>query len=542
MQEVGWEFEDRTLLAAARAGDGTEFQRLELLGDAVADAVLLPWLYSWSTGTVAVLAGARQQLTSDATLDHLSVLTGAHGALPADLRSSASHRADMIEALVGAAYVDGGWPAATAVCETVFGAWLSAPSGVADSAARIDTSVTPDGDRWRWRTQVWTTGTDAPQSDRGDDTDPVAAELAALTAGVHLAGRAPTAVWLEVSDDLRAAMVAGRSSPHADAIQVLRALLAAYDGVWFVPGDRLDTSLDPWAPDLVADGILTPFETSVGHDLVRSGLERLALHPGSEQRRLAFVGGGILKTASAVRACEAIPSGRVKTLHDAVHAELALDRLHRAAFAAGLVDLLFPGTRPTDPVALIRAVLGATAVDAGPAHAVGLAATWLDAVRIENADLDHVCVIECHLDTAPGGDRRIEIVLVTPDETATWTLVDDTVDHHALAIEGLCAALDCIDDAFDDTPILVGAPAGVVRAVDGPGVPRDDPDTAAAVARFLHRIDQRGLCVLWHGPVQGVTRADRRPDPTQTRVRNAASAELIAAKAPMVASMFDRRL
>jgi hypothetical protein len=58
--EIGWTFDNERLLAAACSGAGLEFQRLEFLGDAIADAVLVPWMYRWSTGTVVLLAGARQ--------------------------------------------------------------------------------------------------------------------------------------------------------------------------------------------------------------------------------------------------------------------------------------------------------------------------------------------------------------------------------------------------------------------------------------------------------------------------------------------------
>src|SRR5690606_38939063 len=130
----------------------------------------------WSTGTVAVLAGARQQLVSDATLDHLSLLAGLHRTLPKD-RRTAEHRADQVEAVIGAAFVDGGWEAATAVCETIFGSWLAEPAGVADRAARIDAVVTELDDGWHWKRAVWTSGTDAPHRRGGRADDPLAAEI-----------------------------------------------------------------------------------------------------------------------------------------------------------------------------------------------------------------------------------------------------------------------------------------------------------------------------------------------------------------------------
>ncbi|MEY4230576.1 MAG: Ribonuclease-III-like, partial [Actinomycetota bacterium] len=121
--DIGWNFRDRTLLDAAYAGDGNDFQRLEFLGDAVADAVLVRWIHRWSTGTVAVLAGAREQITSDRTLARISHVTGLRNVLSPTLRRVPERPGDLIEALVGAAFLDGGWPAATAACEALFGQW-----------------------------------------------------------------------------------------------------------------------------------------------------------------------------------------------------------------------------------------------------------------------------------------------------------------------------------------------------------------------------------------------------------------------------------
>jgi hypothetical protein len=502
MDQIGWTFRDPELRAAATGGQGVEFERLELLGDAVADAILLPWIYKWSTGTVAVLSGARQQLVSDASLDHLSLLTGLHRTLPKHVRTSAEHRADQVEAVVGAAFIDGGWDAAIAVCETLFGAWLAEPEGVADRAARIDTAVTRRDRRWHWTRAVWTSGADAPHRRGGQAGDPIEAELDALIDGLAHVGRSQPSVWVEVSDDLLAEMNLGPASPHAARIGELRALLAGFAGVWYVPSERLDTTLDPWSADLAADGVLTPFEASLGHDLVRPALERLALHPSEEQRRLGFVGIGVLKSASTLRAFRSAGK-RAHALHTTVHEELALDRLQRAAFAVGLVDLLFPGARPADPVALTRAALGATAVDAGPAFAVDLAQRWLAQIRVADTPLDDLCSIDAIIGGTPDDPARyVDVSLLTPDREMHWRLDDDGVGLHVVALDGISAALDSIDRRHDTRPILIGAPVGVVRAVEHGGDDRNHAVTDA-VHRFLGRIQQRGLRVIWHGPVNG---------------------------------------
>ncbi len=498
VQQIGWQFQDRALRDIVASGSGIEFQRLELLGDALADAILLPWLYTWSTGTVAVLAGARQQLAGDRSLDHLAVLTGLHGVLPSDQRHSADHRADAVEAAIGACYVDGGWPAATEACEAVFGAWLSEPAGVAERAARIDVAAVPDRDRWRWRCVVWTSGAEEPYERSGSSEDPIEAELDALADGLVHLGRAHPSVWVELSDELRAEMNAGPESVHADRIRELRALLAAFDGVWFVPSERLDTTIDPWTSEVIADGVISHFEAHLGHDLVRPALERLALHPGEEQRRLGFVGIGILKSASSIRAYERHPHHKVSELHQLVHEELARDRLQRAAYAVGLVDLLFPGARPADPVSLIRAALGATAVDATPQQAVELAGEWLDRIRIADTPIDNVSAIEAAVSGSGGQRRHVEISLVTPDGEVHWHLEEVGVGLQALTLDGISAALDTIDAPHDQRPILITAPSGVMRAVDNGIDPRRNADLTGAVSRFMSRVDQRGLRVVWH--------------------------------------------
>src|SRR5690606_31966618 len=157
--------------------------------------------------------------------------------------------------------------------------WLAEPAGVADRAARIDAVVTELDDGWHWKRAVWTSGTDAPHRRGGRADDPLAAEIEALVDGLAHIGRSQPTVWVEVSDEFCAEMNLGAASAHAPRIGELRAMLAGFDGVWFVPNERIDTTLDPWDPDLEPDGVITAFESPLGHDLVRPALERLALRP-----------------------------------------------------------------------------------------------------------------------------------------------------------------------------------------------------------------------------------------------------------------------
>ncbi len=174
-------------------------------------------------------------------------------------------------------------------------------------------------------------------------------------------------------------------------------------------------------------------------------------------------------------------------------------------FAAGLVDLLFPGVRPANPVMVLRAALGAVAVDAGPEPAMALASRWLDAVRVADVDIHGLCAIDCRFVPTPAGHQGVEILLSTRTSQASWQLEDQGVDRRTLAIEGICAAIDSLEARHDAQPLLLSAPPGVVGAIDGSRKLTRFPETAASVARLLARIDQRGLRVLWSGPVNGAT-------------------------------------
>ena len=496
--EIGWTFDNERLLAAACSGAGLEFQRLEFLGDAIADAVLVPWMYRWSTGTVALLAGARQQLTSDATLGRLALLTGLHMVLPPDLRAVPERPGDLIEAIVGAAFLDGGWPAATAVCEAVFGPWLVEPHGVSQHASRIDTVVDRHNSRWRWRYRLWTDRSPTPNSGTGVADDLVGAEIEALTVALEQLGRTTPSVWIEMSDDLRAEMSTTEITDHTPAIQTLRALLAAYDGVWVVPSERIDTSLPLWNRSSdEPDGVLTGFEQLAGHDLKAEALERLALCPGPEQRRLAFVGNVITKSAATIAAYRTEPTRNEAHLTSIVRNTVALARLHRTALDLGLTDLLLPGERPAHPTEVIRAALGAVAIDAGTEHAIDIATRWVTTVRVRGRRVGELCTINCTYDTS-NGPLVVHTELTTPTRHATWEFHDPTLAPLARATEGICTAIDTLSADEADLLVVINAPQRLTEALDEP-TKVNDPATRSAISRLLHRIDERSLTAAW-GP------------------------------------------
>ena len=509
--DLNWDFKDQRLFAAACSGDGPEFQRLEFLGDAIADAVLVRWIHQWSTGTVAVLSGARQQLTSDATLGRLALLTGLHEVLTPALRAVPERTGDLIEAIVGAAFLDGGWVAATRVCEAVFSPWLSEPQGATARAARIDTVVVRRNSKWRWTYRLWTDQSPRPITKSGATGDLVSGEIEALTVALEQLDRAVPSVWVEMSSDLQAVMADDRHNDYTPAVQTLRAMLAQYDGVWIVPSDRIDTTLRLWGRDPgEPDGVLSGFEHLIGHDFAANSLERLALTPGPEQRRLAFVGGTILKSAAAIQAFTTQPQGNEGNLTNTVTDTIALARLNRIALSRGLPELLMPGERPADPIQIVKAALGALAIDAGAEQATQLATEWISKVRVSGASVNALCSIYGHYArTATDAPLVAHIELSTQRNTSAWEFNDQTVTPMIRMIEGICTAIDSLTAADAACPIVIAAPPRLVEAFEDPaGV---NPQTKQALSRLMSRLDERGIKAVWGSqPTQPTASAHRR--------------------------------
>jgi dsRNA-specific ribonuclease len=123
---------------------GHTFQRLEYVGDALLDAVLLQQLVQlepWSEPSLALINGEQQALVSDHALGRVAARRG----LP-DVRSFAvsQHRlADRIEASIGAAWADLGLAAAEAVA-----ARLVVTPGLADLPRRADVVEGAGDDRF----------------------------------------------------------------------------------------------------------------------------------------------------------------------------------------------------------------------------------------------------------------------------------------------------------------------------------------------------------------------------------------------------------
>jgi len=120
MQKLGCDFRDPALLSLAlthpSTGKSVSNQRLEFLGDAVLGLVIAEMLYHMHPGEkegelarrhAALVRG--ETLTEIATNLHLGeMLTLSAGEAGSGGRSAASNLEDVLEALIGALYLDGG--------------------------------------------------------------------------------------------------------------------------------------------------------------------------------------------------------------------------------------------------------------------------------------------------------------------------------------------------------------------------------------------------------------------------------------------------
>jgi len=123
-EALGYEFRDKTLLQQAlthrsygAAVGGKDYERLEFLGDAVLQLVVSTYLYSkFSNLREGQLAKIRAYLVSEPTLAELgkklkldSFLRVGKGEEQTGVHQRASVLCDVVEAVYGAVYLDGGF-------------------------------------------------------------------------------------------------------------------------------------------------------------------------------------------------------------------------------------------------------------------------------------------------------------------------------------------------------------------------------------------------------------------------------------------------
>lgn len=119
---LGHDFTDQGLLIRAlthASSSDQDYQRLEFLGDRVLGLAIAAWLYADFNETEGKLSRRLAELVSRETCAEVArrIDVGAHVRLGRQARSDGAQTSDnvlgdVVEALIGALYLDGGWAAA----------------------------------------------------------------------------------------------------------------------------------------------------------------------------------------------------------------------------------------------------------------------------------------------------------------------------------------------------------------------------------------------------------------------------------------------
>lgn len=124
---IGYSFCDRTLLGTAlkhRSAEGESNERMEFLGDAVLSQIVADFLYRTTKNEgESVLTRRRSVLTDRVALNLIGESIGIGKVLTIGIslqgRTTNKMVADAVEAVIGAAYLDGGLEAAKTVVDNV---------------------------------------------------------------------------------------------------------------------------------------------------------------------------------------------------------------------------------------------------------------------------------------------------------------------------------------------------------------------------------------------------------------------------------------
>jgi ribonuclease III len=131
-QSLHFEFTDERLLGKAlthRSAAGDNYERLEFLGDSVLQLIVSEFVFDKRPdASEGRLSRLRSSLVKDATLSEIAVELGigehlilGSGEMKSGGQRRASILADTLEALFGAAYLDGGLDAARRLIHTAYG-------------------------------------------------------------------------------------------------------------------------------------------------------------------------------------------------------------------------------------------------------------------------------------------------------------------------------------------------------------------------------------------------------------------------------------
>jgi ribonuclease-3 len=155
---LGYSFQDQGLLQQAlthRSSGGAHYERLEYLGDGLLNFVIGEAAYTlWNKAPEGDLSRLRSSLVCEETLARIAkplLLGDVLRMGPGELKSGGYRResihADVVEALLGAVYLDGGFAAARAVVLKLYAgelASLPAPESLKDSKTRLQEILQAD--------------------------------------------------------------------------------------------------------------------------------------------------------------------------------------------------------------------------------------------------------------------------------------------------------------------------------------------------------------------------------------------------------------
>ena len=172
-QALGYQYRDQSLLLRAvthRSAGASNYERLEFLGDGLLNFVIGAALFEHrSKAEEGDLSRLRASLVRESTLAEIArelQLAEVIGLGPGELRSGGFRRksiqADIVEALIGAAYLDGGFEASQALVLRLFATRLKNlpdPQSLKDAKTQLQELLQAQG---RPLPEYSTTGADGP--------------------------------------------------------------------------------------------------------------------------------------------------------------------------------------------------------------------------------------------------------------------------------------------------------------------------------------------------------------------------------------------
>jgi ribonuclease-3 len=141
---------------AAEHPDASSYERLEFLGDAVLEMVTTSMIYeAMGDAPEGDMTKMRASIVDEASLASVAVALGVPGTMllgrgeeQSGGRDKTSIQSDVVEALLGAVFIDGGWSEAERVVRSLWRSIIDerdAASDIMDSRSRLQESLARDG-------------------------------------------------------------------------------------------------------------------------------------------------------------------------------------------------------------------------------------------------------------------------------------------------------------------------------------------------------------------------------------------------------------